>query len=190
MFMPFPPQCRCVCICELIIAAQLVFCGWSSRSWLRLYPGWDHRAGIVLSCGEPVEMSECASLSSCSCPPYISPRLSFFFVSCIPPSAPLRYGRSIFFFLTTCVFSFHFLVHHCVQPSHPVRPTFLPLPHLFASSPPGVLFSSSVHLSSSISPSPRHKQASPVWLIWMDSGSLTPQPIPSSLVYFFFSLVV
>ncbi|KAF7656741.1 hypothetical protein LDENG_00037140 [Lucifuga dentata] len=45
-----------VCVCELIIAAPLVFSGWSSRISLRLSTGWDHRAGIVLACGEPAEM--------------------------------------------------------------------------------------------------------------------------------------
>ncbi|CAB1450645.1 unnamed protein product [Pleuronectes platessa] len=30
--------------------------GGSSRISLRLSPGWDHRAGIVLACGEPAEM--------------------------------------------------------------------------------------------------------------------------------------
>lgn len=46
----------CVCERELIIAAPLVFSGGSSRISLRLSPGWDHRAGIVLACGEPAEM--------------------------------------------------------------------------------------------------------------------------------------
>lgn len=64
--MAFPPQCRCVCVrvCELIIAAQLVFCGWSSGILLRRSPGWDHRAGIVLSSGEPAEMGKCPLTTS------------------------------------------------------------------------------------------------------------------------------
>lgn len=83
--MAFPPQCRCVCarVCELIIAAQLVFRGWSSGILLRGSLGRDHRAGIVLRSGEPAEMGEC--LTTFSYPPLSHVPLSCLFGASSPP---------------------------------------------------------------------------------------------------------
>lgn len=124
-------------MCELIIAAPLVFSGGSSRISLRLSPGWDHRAGIVLACGDPTEMGECPSFSSS----FFSSFTSHFLVSYVSLSASsssvCSYVQSIF---TAAGFSpFIFL---CLSPTHPVQPTSLPFPHLFPSIPPSLLASS------------------------------------------------
>lgn len=126
-------------MCELIIAAQLVFSGWSSRILLRLSPGWDHRAGIVLSCGEPAEMGECPSISSSFFPLYIFLYLSI----CL-----------LFFSLQLCSEHFHhwwvFLSFSCVF--HPLTLSDPPSYHSPTCFPPPLL-PSSFH-PASISPHP------------------------------------
>lgn len=80
MFAALFPQCAGVCerqcVFGLIIAAPLVFSGGSSRISLRLSPEWDHRARIVLACGETTEMGECPFPSSFSPPPPYSSSFS------------------------------------------------------------------------------------------------------------------
>jgi len=133
-------------VCKLIIAAPLVFSGGSSRISLRLSPGWDHRAGIVLACGKPAEMSECPFVSSFLYSPLLSLSLLIFMSyisSAISSSSVVSYVQSIF--TSVCLPSFP-----CVSPPHPVQPTSLPLPHLFPFIPPSVCFSYSTLLSPDI----------------------------------------
>lgn len=115
-------------MCELIIAAPLVFSGGSSRISLRLSPGWDHRAGIVLACGDPTEMGECPSFSSS----FLSSFTSHFLVSYVSLSASsssvCSYVQSIF---TAAGFSpFISCVSHPLTLSNPPlyhSPTCFPL---------------------------------------------------------------
>ena len=148
------PVCVCERVCELIIAAPLVFSGGSSRISLRLSPGWDHRAGIVLACGDPTEMGECPSFSSS----FFSSFTSHFLVSYVSLSAsssPVCSSRSEHFH-RCWVFPFHFLVSltHSPCPTH--LSTIPPPVSLYPSIPSCVLFSSSVHLPRPFSSPSRH----------------------------------
>lgn len=178
-----------VCVCELIIAAQLVFSGWSSRILLRLSPGWDHRAGIVLSCGEPAEMGECPSISSSffSSLHFLSPFIFCFLHRSLSASSSsvCSYAQSIF---TTSGVLLQFLVHLTYSPR--TNPPFYHSPTCFPPLLPLVPFSSSIYLS----PSP-FPPACPLWWIWMKSERFTsicfpPHPIPFLLLYLFPSLAV
>lgn len=125
-------MCECVCERELIIAAPLVFSGGSSRISLRLSPGWDHRAGIVLACGEPAEMGECPSRSFFPPPLFI---LFHLLVDCF-----LNIYKYVYMCMAlVCSYIQSIFIPDgppsfpCVSPTHPVQP------HLFPSITPSIL---------------------------------------------------
>lgn len=116
-------------MCELIIAAPLVFSGGSSRISLRLSPGWDHRAGIVLACGEPTEMGECPSFHF-----LLSPLIFLFLISLYLPSL-LQSAVMFRAFSPLMGFPLNFLV----SVTHSPCPTHLP------TTPPPVSLHPSFH---------------------------------------------